>query len=194
MKNLILLILFIFGANSLTAQEQRNISNKNKTTKVKPSEKNSNYSSLNIAPSKAKEKEIVGIDPLSGSNTKAEDKGLEVPDYMKNPSTKAEERGIYAPDEPFNTNSKTRVVKTPTKLSLKNITYEVKRSENGFNLYENGATNAYAKLERSEKEGYYIYLSPDNNGTAHFDNEGNLIVEYLNTKTGKKKEIYFQTN
>lgn len=147
---------------------------------------------------------------LSNSNT--EKKGIATPDHWHNPNDKAEEIGIAVPDHWHNVNAEkaeksldvpdfmkhpyfnTRVIKAPTQLSLKNITYEVKQDKTGFNLYKKGASKAYAELVPSASEGYYIYFNLENKGIAHFDYNGNLVVRYLNADTGKKQEIRFQSH
>lgn len=147
---------------------------------------------------------------LSNSNT--EKKGIATPDHWHNPNDKAEEIGIAAPDHWHNVNAKTteegldvpdfmkhpyfqtRTIKAPTQLSFKNMSYKLKQSKNGFNLYKNDSSKAYAELVPSENKGYYIYLNAEYKGIAHFDFKGNLVVRYLNADTGKKQEIRFQSH
>ncbi|MBA6152017.1 hypothetical protein [Gelidibacter maritimus] len=172
-----------------------------------------NYSFSNVKmKSQAKSIKVHKHQQRKLSNNNTEKKGVAVPDHFHNPNDKAEEVGIATPDHWHNVNaktagkgldvpdfmknptSKTKVIKAPTQLRFKNISYKLKQSKNGFNLYKNGSSKTFARLVPSENEGYYRYINADHEGIAHFDFKGNLVVKYLISDTDKIQEIRFQTH
>lgn len=94
----------------------------------------------------------------------------------------------------YNSNSKTTMTIASKKLTLNNVVLLVKSSQNGFELYEDGSSNAYAQLVPTQKEGLYRYTSSTINGAAHFNSKGNLIINYLDNETGETKETQYQSN
>ncbi|WP_310992399.1 hypothetical protein [Aequorivita marina] len=111
---------------------------------------------------------------------------------QKVPATKTENKGIATPDHWHN--SKTRIERTPSHLYFNNAAFQIKRNDNGFDLYKKGTSSVYAKLVATPKKGVYRYTSSTKNGAAHFDAKGNLIMKYLDNDSGKTKEIQFQSN
>ncbi|MGO3183273.1 MAG: hypothetical protein ACTIJ9_10605 [Aequorivita sp.] len=126
--------------------------------------------------------------------TKSSKVGISGKKTSKITANKAEEKGIALPDTYFNSNDKNKITRIPQKLTLKNSAFQIKLNDNAINLYENGSSNAYAKLVPTQKEGLYRYTSSTINGAAHFDKQGNLVVKYLDNDTGKTKELQFQSN
>jgi len=142
-----------------------------------------------------KSKEIKTIDRNSHSNnpaTKVEERGISTPDHYYNT---VKEKEIGTPDFWHNSpNNKTHIAKIPQKLTFENRAFQLKLNDNELGLYANGSSNVYAKLVPTPKEGLYRYTSSTKNGAAHFDANGNLILKYLDSDSGKMKEIKFQSN
>lgn len=142
-----------------------------------------------------KSKKIKTINRNSQSNhpaTKVEERGVSTPDHTH---AKVEERGIATPDFWHNSsNNKTHIAKIPQKLTFENSVYLLKLNDNKLDIYANGSSTVYAKLVPTPKEGLYRYISSTKNGAAHFDANGNLILKYLDSDSGKMEEIKFQSN
>lgn len=190
MKKAILFIGVLFFMLMTMPSYAQNTSKEQKESKTKTE---------GLQKKRSEEKKMLVMDPYkknkhsSSKNpaTKVEEKGVSTPDH--NHAT-TEERGLDVPDFMKNPKSKNRIARVPQKLEFENSSFQIKLSDNGFDLYENGSSTVYAKLVPSEKEGHYFYSSSTKNGTAHFDAKGNLIMKYLNNDTGEMKEIYFQSN
>lgn len=61
--------------------------------------------------------------------------------------------------------------------------YSLKKSENGYNLFQKGMSEPFASLIPSKSNDSFIYSSITAQGIANFDEQGNLIVEILNKET-----------
>ncbi|MFO8147551.1 MAG: hypothetical protein R6U03_09205, partial [Gillisia sp.] len=61
--------------------------------------------------------------------------------------------------------------------------YSLKKSGNGYNLFQKGMFEPFASLIASESNDSFIYSSITAQGIANFDEEGNLVVEILNKET-----------
>jgi hypothetical protein len=70
-------------------------------------------------------------------------------------------------------------------------TFSLKKTSNGFSLFQQGGTEPIAVLVTSSDKSSYIYKSLTRQGVAHFDDGGNLIVEYLNNETNKPVTITY---
>ncbi|WP_026451687.1 hypothetical protein [Aequorivita capsosiphonis] len=163
-------LFFMLISNSAFAQETAKESKDSKTENLQ-----------NIENSKVKVLVDTSSKKVKNSSTKTS-------------ATRAEEKGIGTPDHWHKPNSKTWTTRFSQKLTLNNSVFQIKRSKNGFDLYEKGSSQVYANLVPTPKEGLYRYNSSTKNGAAHFDKKGNLILKYLDNDTGKTKEIQFQSN
>ncbi|AVR44166.1 hypothetical protein C7S20_02175 [Christiangramia fulva] len=69
--------------------------------------------------------------------------------------------------------------------------YKLKPTAQGYGLYIKNSPEPIALLLKSGSGGNFIYNSLSNQGIAYFDNQGNLVVEYLNKQTNKKDIIVY---
>ena len=60
-----------------------------------------------------------------------------------------------------------------------NITYTLKSTPTGFELYRNTEKEKFATLIQSGGGENYLYSSKNISGNAFFDTQGNLVVEYI---------------
>lgn len=70
-------------------------------------------------------------------------------------------------------------------------TFLLEKQEKGFLLKNETSKNTSAHLYVTSR-GNYIYRSQNHNGTAYFDEKGNLVVEYFDGKEEKMKTIIFR--
>lgn len=83
------------------------------------------------------------------------------------------------------------------KLSEMNLTrdgklYFLKESSNGLNFYQNGMAEPFATLIRSASGDNFIYNSMTAKGMAHFDKEGNLIIETIGDDGNSVNSIIYK--
>lgn len=69
--------------------------------------------------------------------------------------------------------------------------YKLKPTTEGFGLYIENSPEPIALLLKSGSGNSFIYNSLSNQGIAYFDNQGNLVVEYLNRQTNEKTTIVY---
>lgn len=63
--------------------------------------------------------------------------------------------------------------------------YTLKSTGTGFELFKADETSTFATLLKSGSGSNYIYASKAVQGSAYFDADGNLLVEYLDANTGQ---------
>lgn len=63
------------------------------------------------------------------------------------------------------------------KFIREEISYVLKKSDKGFDLFQKGMTEPFASLISSNNNKNYIYSSVRDQGIASFDKNGNLIIE-----------------
>ncbi len=96
--------------------------------------------------------------------------------------------------------SKDQILENSTKENTLNFLYEgtgfyLERSENNYRFFQKGMSEPFAQLFASKTGQNFIYASITAQGIATFDEEGNLIVEILNTQTGSTDtKIYKHKN
>ncbi|TRO65705.1 hypothetical protein [Christiangramia sabulilitoris] len=83
----------------------------------------------------------------------------------------------------------------PTNKDL-NFNFEGKKfllveTAEGFNLFQQDATEPIAILTRTAKEDSFIYNSLTKQGIAYFDSDNDLVVEYLDQSSGKKISLKY---
>lgn len=76
-------------------------------------------------------------------------------------------------------------------FEFKGQRYNLKPTEKGFDLYIENSPEPIALLLKSGSGNSFIYNSLSNQGIAYFDNQGNLVVEYLNRQTNEKNTIVY---
>lgn len=69
-------------------------------------------------------------------------------------------------------------------FSRDNSRFVLKKTAKGYNFYQEGMEEPFAALVRSSSGENFIYSAINSQGMAHFDGEGNLVVEILNSETG----------
>src|SRR5690606_11414868 len=57
--------------------------------------------------------------------------------------------------------------------------YFLRKTNNGFNMFQEGMTEPFATLISSSTGDKFVYSSMTSKGMAHRDNDGNLIIEIL---------------
>lgn len=72
-----------------------------------------------------------------------------------------------------------------------NSGYILRKTEKGYNLYQEGTEEPFAALVKSTS-GNYIYSAINSQGMAHFDKDGNLVVEVLNSETGAIDSVVYK--
>ncbi len=70
--------------------------------------------------------------------------------------------------------------------------YSLKKSENGYNLFQKGMSEPFASLIASKSNDSFIYSSITAQGIANFDEQGNLVVEILNKETSSVEIRLFE--
>ena len=70
------------------------------------------------------------------------------------------------------------------------INYSLEKSDSGYSFYQENSEEPFAVLAKSGGENSFIYKSLTRQGVAYFDEEGNLVVEYLNTENKSVKLVY----
>ncbi len=110
-----------------------------------------------------------------------------------------------APSEVDSSNLKKEVEKIEIKEESKNpetnsifhkdgISYLLEKQANGFLIKNQVSKDTIAHLNKTSR-GDYIFRSKNSNGTAYFDEKGNLMVEYFDVgKATMKKEEYLIEN
>lgn len=63
------------------------------------------------------------------------------------------------------------------------ISYNLKKSGKGFDLYQKGMTEPFASLIPSQTNKSFIYSSVRDQGIASFDEKGNLVIEIFERET-----------
>ncbi|MFN4761607.1 hypothetical protein ACKGJN_00625 [Gillisia sp. Q332] len=71
-------------------------------------------------------------------------------------------------------------------------TYSLRKSGNGYNLFQKGMSEPFASLIASNSNDSFIYSSITAQGIANFDEKGNLVVEILNKETNSVEIRLFQ--
>lgn len=70
--------------------------------------------------------------------------------------------------------------------------YSLKKSGNGYNLFQKGMSEPFASLIASKNNDSFIYSSITAQGIANFDEMGNLVVELLNKETNSVEIRLYQ--
>lgn len=70
--------------------------------------------------------------------------------------------------------------------------YILKETASGFNLYKEGEETIFSRMIRSGRGENYLYSSGDISGNAYFDDDGNLIVEYLDSRSDQVITLVYQ--
>lgn len=65
------------------------------------------------------------------------------------------------------------------------VSYELKKSSTGYDLFKIGNSEPFARLIKSGSGENYLYSSENVSGMAFFDTQGNLIAEYLDPDSGQ---------
>jgi len=68
--------------------------------------------------------------------------------------------------------------------------YFLEKSDAGYSLFQENSEEPFAVLAKSGGENNFIYKSLTQQGVAYFDEDGNLIVEYLNAENKSVKLVY----
>ncbi|GAB2780256.1 hypothetical protein [Salinimicrobium soli] len=71
-------------------------------------------------------------------------------------------------------------------------TYELRKTAVGFDLFKANESKRFAKLLKTSGEGTYLYSSENVQGTAFFDTDNNLVVEFLNDSTGQLLRLVYR--
>lgn len=72
------------------------------------------------------------------------------------------------------------------------VTYTLKRTPSGFELYREGEGEKFGTLFKSGQGENYLYSSKGLSGNAFFDTRGNLVVEYLDPNTQQLVSVIYQ--
>lgn len=72
------------------------------------------------------------------------------------------------------------------------ITYRLEKTPVGFDIYKSGEAQKFARLIKSGGGDNYLYSSKAVNGSAYFDDYGNLIVEYLDPESAQVISIIYR--
>ena len=68
--------------------------------------------------------------------------------------------------------------------------YFLEKSETGYSFFQKGSEEPFAVLAKSGDENSFIYKSLTRQGVAYFEENGNLVVEYLNSENKSVKQVY----
>lgn len=80
---------------------------------------------------------------------------------------------------------KSKVVSEKSEMSFTNdgAMFYLKKSDNGYNLFQDSMSEPFAALITSNRENSFIYSSITNQGVAYFKENGDLVVEILDRST-----------
>lgn len=70
--------------------------------------------------------------------------------------------------------------------------YFLKETSAGFELYKKGQEEIFGRLIRSGGGENYLYSSGDISGNAFFNGDGDLVVEYLDTRSGQLITVVYK--
>ena len=68
--------------------------------------------------------------------------------------------------------------------------YFLEKSDSGYSFFQQNSEEPFAVLAKSGGENSFIYKSLTHQGVAYFDENGNLVVEYLNADNKSVKLVY----
>ncbi|RKS44945.1 hypothetical protein BC962_2617 [Gillisia mitskevichiae] len=69
--------------------------------------------------------------------------------------------------------------------------FYIRSTEFGYQLFLKQIEEPFAKMVKTESEGYFIYTTMQSQGIAYFDSNGNLVVEILNPQDNStSKKVY----
>lgn len=71
--------------------------------------------------------------------------------------------------------------------------YSLEKSGSGYSIFQENSEEPFAVLAKSGNSDNYIYKSLTRQGVAYFDDNGNLVVEYLNEENKSVKLVYKST-
>lgn len=72
--------------------------------------------------------------------------------------------------------------------------YFLKETPVGFELFRDGVKEKFGTLLRSSKGDSFLYSSKNVSGSAFFDTQGNLVVEYLDPTTEQLVNVIYKRN
>lgn len=72
------------------------------------------------------------------------------------------------------------------------VSYELKETSMGYDLFKRGHSERFARLIRSGSGENYLYSSEKVSGNAFFDTEGNLIAEYVDPNSGQVISVIYR--
>lgn len=70
--------------------------------------------------------------------------------------------------------------------------YTLKPTSSGYELYKGEEEKAFATLVKSGSGSNYLYASGQVQGSAYFDPNGNLVVEYLDPNSGQLVTVQYK--
>jgi hypothetical protein len=70
------------------------------------------------------------------------------------------------------------------------ITYFLEKSDSGYSFFQQNSEEPFAVLAKSGGKDSFIYKSLTHQGIAYFDQEGNLVVEYLDATNKPVTLVY----
>jgi hypothetical protein len=71
--------------------------------------------------------------------------------------------------------------------------YELRKTAVGFDLFKENSNDRFAKLVKTGGAGSYLYSSEEIKGSAFFDGNNNLVVEFLNEGTGQLLQLIYRS-
>lgn len=83
-----------------------------------------------------------------------------------------------------------KLLKVGVNFEKEGEVFTLKKHENGFLLSKQKSLDTLAQLN-ANSHGSFIYTSKELNGTAYFDEQGNLIVEYFDKIKSKVQQMIF---
>lgn len=72
------------------------------------------------------------------------------------------------------------------------VNYLLEKTSAGFDLFKEGKKEKFATLLKSGGGDNYIYASENISGNAFFDTSGNLVVEYLDSKSQQLVSVIYK--
>lgn len=158
-------------------------------------EQNYNYSATASANTeiavleKEEPKQTIAISAEKNSKVeKTEELDEDAPTPVK---IEKEPKAIVDADEVDNATGDQNVLDAEKIFEYKGQKYGLKPTSEGFGLYIQNSPEPIALLLKSGSGNSFIYNSLSNQGIAYFDNQGNLVVEYLDRQTNRKNTIVY---
>ncbi|WP_378186341.1 hypothetical protein ACE939_14590 [Aquimarina sp. W85] len=172
MRNVFLLILFVFSIHVNAQENPKNVKVEETTKTVKV--KDNKGTVENKVKTTVKEESEVKMDPADKEKVNQQ--------RIETPSTVTETSSIDNDmDNAYD------VITKKTYYRHNNLDYTFSPKEKGFDVATKKESKNVGKAIRSSQPNYYFFDSNNDRGFGYFDKDGNFTVEYYDSSTKEMK-------